>query len=217
MKVALIGASGFVGTAILQELLDRGHQVKAIVRDRAKVRAQGPNLTVAGANALNEKEVAAQVQGYDAVVSAYNPGWTNPNLYREFLQGSQAIQAGVKQAAVPRLIVIGGGGSLYVAEGVQAVDTPAFPNEWKAGATAARDYLNLLKEEKELNWTFLSPPLEMHQGTSGVRKGSYRTGLENPVFNEEGRSVISVEDIAVAIVDELENPKHPQQRFTVAY
>jgi uncharacterized protein len=217
MKVALIGASGFVGNAVLKELLDRGHEVKAIVRDVTKVRAQDPNLEVAAANALNEDEVAAQVAGYEAVVSAYNAGWTNPNLYREFLQGAQAIQAGVKQAGLKRLIVIGGAGSLFVADGVQAVDTPAFPEEWKAGATAARDYLNILKQEKELNWTFLSPALEMHPGTSGLRKGSYRTGLENPVFNEEGSSIISVEDIAVAVVDELENPKHQQQRFTAAY
>jgi uncharacterized protein len=217
MKVALIGASGFVGTAILKELLDRGHQVKAIVRDTAKISTQNPHLTVAAANALNPAEVAAQVTGQQAVVSAYNPGWTNPNLYREFLQGSQAIQAGVKQAGVNRLVVIGGAGSLYVAEGVQAVDTPAFPEAWKAGATAARDYLNLLKEEEKLDWTFLSPALEMHPGTSGVRKGHYRTGLENPVFNEEGRSVISVEDLAVAVADELENPRHHRQRYTVAY
>ena len=217
MKVALIGASGFVGSAILKELLDRGHEVKAIVRDVAKVKAAGANLQVAAANALNEDEVAAAVAGYEAVISAYNPGWTNPDLYREFLQGAQAIQAGVKQAGLKRLIVIGGAGSLYVAEGVQAVDTPAFPNEWKAGATAARDYLHLLKQEEELNWTFLSPAMEMHPGTSGLRKGTYRTALENPVFNDEGRSIISVEDLALAVVDELERPKHQQQRFTAAY
>ena len=112
---------------------------------------------------------------------------------------------------------MGGGGSLFVADGLQLVDTPGFPQEFKAGALAARDYLNVLKNERELEWTFLSPPLEMHHGTSGERKGIYKTGLDHPVFDANQRSAISVEDCAVAIVDELEHPKHIRQRFTVAY
>jgi hypothetical protein len=216
MKVALIGASGFVGTAILDELIRRGHQITAIVRNPDKVK-KAENVKVIKANALDENEVANAVKGNEVVISAYNPGWTNPDIYNEFLQGAKAIQNGVKKSGVGRLFVIGGGGSLYIAEGKQLVDTPDFPAEWKPGALAARDYLNLIKNEKELDWTFLSPAIEMHHGTSGVRKGSYRKGLENPVFNESGRSIISVEDMAIAIVDELENPKHIRQRFTVAY
>ena len=216
MKVALIGASGFVGKAILNELINRGHQVTAITRNPGNV-AQTENVNAITANALNADEVANAVKDCDAIISAYNAGWTNPNLYNEFLQGSKAIQEGVKKSGVKRLIVVGGGGSLYVAEGLQLVDTPEFPQEFKAGASSARDYLNILKEEKELEWTFLSPAIEMHQGTSGERKGTYRTGLDNPVFHANQRSIISVEDYAVAIVDELENPKHIRQRFTVAY
>ena len=216
MKVALIGASGFVGTAILNELVQRGHQVTAIVRNPDKVK-QTALVSAVKANALNADEVAAAVKGADAVVSAYNAGWTNPNLYHEFLEGSKAIQEGVKKAGVKRLMVIGGAGSLYIAEGVQLVDTPEFPADWKSGALSARDYLNILKNEQELDWTFLSPAIEMHQGTSGERKGTYRTGLETPVFNANGRSYISVEDLAIAVVDELEHPKHIKQRFTVAY
>jgi uncharacterized protein len=216
MKVALIGA-GFVGSAILKELTNRGHEVKVLVRNPDKVTVSNNKVTVVAANALQADEVAEQVKGSDAVISAYNAGWTNPNLYHDFLKGSQAIQAGVKKAGVKRYIVIGGAGSLYVAPDTQLIDTPQFPADYITGASAARDYLNILKQEQELDWTFLSPAIEMHQGTSGERKGTYRKGLENPVFDANSRSIISVEDIAVAIVDELENPKHIRQRFTVAY
>ncbi|MDQ3291511.1 MAG: NAD(P)-dependent oxidoreductase [Bacteroidota bacterium] len=216
MKVALIGATGFVGTAILNELLQRGHQVTAIARNPEAIQPHN-NLISKKVNVLDEEQVAQAVKGHDAVISAYNPGWTNPNLYNEFLQGSAAIQEGVKKSGVKRLLVNGGAGSLYVSEGIQKVDTPNFPAEWKPGALAARDYLNTLKNEKDLDWTFLSPAIEMHQGTSGERKGQYRTGLDTPVYNEEGRSIISVEDVAVAIVDEIENPKHIRVRFTVGY
>lgn len=216
MKVALIGASGFVGNAILKELLQRGHQVTAIVRNPEKITPL-ENVTVVSANVLNETEVSNALVGHDAVISAYNAGWTNPNLYNEFLKGSQAIQEAVRQSGVKRLIVVGGAGSLYISPEQQIVDTEGFPEEWKPGALAARDYLNIIKNETALEWTFLSPAVEMHQGTSGIRKGTYRTGLENPVFGADNRSIISVEDTAVAIVDELENPKHIRQRFTVAY
>jgi len=216
MKVALIGASGFVGKAILDELINRGFLVTAITRNPENV-PQIENVKAIAANVLDAGEVANAVKSCEAVISAYNAGWTNPNLYNEFLEGSKAIQAGVKKSGVKRLIIVGGGGSLYVGEGLQLVDTPEFPQEFKAGASSARDYLNILKEEKELEWTFLSPAIEMHQGTSGERQGSYRTGLDNPVFDANGRSAISVEDYAVAIVDELEHPKNIQQRFTVAY
>jgi hypothetical protein len=217
MKVALIGASGFVGSHILHELLDRGHQVTAIVRHPEKVSAQHPDLVVKKGDVYNEKELTELVKGQDAVISAFNPGWTNPNIYEDFLAGSKAIQQGVKAAGVKRLIVIGGAGSLEVAPGVQLIDTPQFPAEYKQGASGARDYLNIIKQEKDLDWTFISPAIEMHHGTSGVRKGVYRTALDNPVFDENGRSILSVEDLALATVDELEHSKHIRQRFTAAY
>jgi uncharacterized protein len=217
MKVALIGASGFVGSHILHELLDRGHQVSAIVRHPEKVSAQHPNLVVKKGDVYNEKELAELVKGQEAVISAFNPGWTNPNIYEDFLAGSKAIQQAVKAADVKRLIIIGGAGSLEVTPGVQLIDTPQFPAEYKQGASGARDYLNIIKQENDLDWTFISPAIEMHHGTSGVRKGVYRTGLDNPVFDENGRSVLSVEDLALATVDELEHSKHIRQRFTAAY
>ena len=217
MKIALIGASGFVGTAILTEALNRGHQVKAIVRNPENITIQHEHLTIEKADVLDTPQVTAAVNGSDAVISAYNPGWSNPDIYDEFLRGSKSIQAGVKASDVKRYMIIGGAGSLEVAPGVQAVDTPDFPAAIKPGASAARDYLNIIKEENELDWTFFSPAFEMHQGTSGVRTGNYRTGLDNPVFNEENRSILSVEDLALVIVDELEQAKHIRQRFTAAY
>jgi putative NADH-flavin reductase len=216
MKVALIGASGFVGTAVLKELLQRGHQVTAIARNAGSLEAQN-GLKIIQGDATNVNFLSAAVKGHDAAVSAYNAGWTNPNLYHDFLAGSKAIQEGVKQSGVKRFIFVGGAGSLFIGDGLQLVDSPKFPAEYKAGATSARDYLNELKKEKELDWVFLSPAIEMHHGTSGERKGVYRTGKDNPVFDAAGRSVLSVEDLAVVIVDELEKPKHHQERFTAAY
>ncbi|PPK86123.1 hypothetical protein CLV84_3042 [Neolewinella xylanilytica] len=216
MNIVLIGATGLVGRATLNELTRRGHRVTAISRHSGDLESQ-TGVVAEPLDVLNTGALASVVAGHDAVVSAFNPGWTNPNLYEEFLHGSASIQQGVKQAGVRRLLVVGGAGSLYVADDLQAVDTEGFPDEWKAGALAARDYLTELQREQELDWTFLSPALEMHQGTSGERLGAYREGLDTPVYDEAGRSVISVEDLAVAIVDELENPKHSRQRFTVAY
>jgi len=215
MKVALIGASGFVGKAVLNELLQRDHQVTAIVRHPEKLQPQD-GLTIKAADATDVETLASAIKGNDAAISTFNAGWTNPNLYDDFLNGSKSIQAGVKASGVKRLLVVGGAGSLFI-NGSQLVDSPDFPAEYKAGATAARDYLNELKKETELDWVFLSPAIEMHPGTSGVRTGQYRKGLENPVFNVAGRSILSVEDLAVAIVDEIEQVNHSRQRFTAAY
>lgn len=217
MKVALIGASGFVGTQILNELLQRGHQVTAIVRHPDKITVTNKDLTVVKADVYDAEALTKILKGHDAVLSAFNAGWTNPNLYNDFVKGSEAIQEATKKAGVKRLLVIGGAGSLEIAPGLQLVDTPEFPAEYKSGATAARDYLNTLKKETSLDWTFLSPAIEMHQGTAGIRKGTYRTALDNPVFDTNNRSILSVEDLAVAFVDELENGKFIKKRFTAAY
>lgn len=215
--IAIIGASGFVGTALLNEALQRGHKVTAIVRHPENIKIVHDHLTLKQGDAIDVAALAGLLKGHDAVISAYNAGWSNPDLYNDFLNGSKAIQAAVKQSGVKQLIVIGGAGSLFIAPGVQLVDTPEFPEAYKAGATAARDYLQELRQENELEWTFVSPAIEMHPGTSGVRKGTYRTGLESPVFDDAGRSIISVEDLAVAVIDEAEKQEHIRERFTVAY
>ena len=213
MHIALIGPTGFVGTALLNELLQRGHRVTALARTPDKI-APRDGLTVVQADVTDAAQVAQAIQGADAVASAYNPGWTHPELHDEFLRGSRAITQGVKAAGVQRLLVVGGASSLYVAEGVQLVDTPQFPAEWKAGALAAREALNLLRQESTLQWTFLSPPILLEPGE---RTGQYRLGTEYPLMNGDHPGQISVADLAVAVVDELENPRHLQQRFTVAH
>ncbi len=215
MKVAVIGATGFVGQNLVKELTSRGHQVIAIARNTSTLADQA-EVTAQQVDVNDVQALATAVSGADVVVSAFNAGWTNPNLYNDFLKGSKDIQQAVKAAGVNRLIVIGGAGSLFI-DGNQLVDGPDFPADYKAGATAARDYLNIIKAEKELNWSFFSPAIEMHPGITTGRTGNYRLGLENPVFNEEGRSILSVQDLAVAIVDEVESNKHAQQRFTAAY
>lgn len=216
MKVALIGATGFVGSSILKEALSRGHEVTAIARHPEKIKTQN-NLTIVKGDVMDTDKLSETIKGNDVVVSAYNPGWTNPDIYNEFLKGSQAIQKAVKKSGVKRYIVNGGAGSLFVAPNVQLIDTPDFPDEFKPGAGAARDYLNILKNENQLEWTFVSPAIEMNPGTPHERKGTYRTGLDNPVFDSNNKSKISVEDLAVAVIDEVEHSKHIRVRFTVGY
>lgn len=215
MKVAIIGATGFLGSNLVKEAASRGLEVTAIARNVDKITDGKVNKVSVDVN--NVEELARALVGHDAVISAFNAGWTNPNLYSDFIAGSKAIQQAVKLSGVNRLIVIGGAGSLYVAENLQLVDTPTFPDEYKAGATPARDYLTILKEEKDLDWVFFSPAIEMHAGLTIGRTGKYRLGKDNPVFDEKNVSKLSGEDVAVVILDEVENPNHHRERFTAAY
>jgi len=215
-KVAVIGATGFVGTQVVKELANRGYSVNALARNTSKIE-ESENVKAVTADIYNTAELSEILKGNDAVISAFNPGWTNPNIFEDFLKGAESIEKAVEKAGVKRYITVGGAGSLYIAEGLQLIDTPEFPAEIKPGAEAARQYLEMIRKNEKLDWTFFSPAIEMHQGTAGVRKGTYRTALENPVFDENGRSVLSVEDVAVALVDELENNQFVKQRFTAAY
>jgi putative NADH-flavin reductase len=217
MKIALIGATGFIGSAILAELLQRGHQVTALVREVAKAPAalsSRAGVTIVQADAKAADQVAEAVKGHDAVVSAYNAGWSNPKLHDDFLQGSRAITAGTKAGDVQRLLVVGGAGSLYVAPGVQLVDTPEFPQQWKVGANAAREALNLLKQEQDLAWTFVSPAADLQPGE---RTGVFRLGGDELLMSGPQPASISTADLAVAIVNELEQPRHIRRRFTAGY
>ena len=213
MNIALIGATGFIGAPILSELLSRGHQVTVLARNPSKLAPQ-PGLTVVAADALDAKQVAQAVAGHEAVISAYNPGWSEPKIHDLHLEASQAIVDGVKQAGVKRLLVVGGAGSLYVAPGQQLVDTPQFPAQYKQGALAAREALNRIKRETTLDWSFVSPPIGL---APGERTGKYRLGADELLAGQgEQPAGISVPDLAVAIVDEIEQPRHLQRRFTVA-
>lgn len=216
MKIALIGATGFVGAAVLDELLQRGHQVTALARQPAKLNAR-ERLAVVAADVQDSAQVAQAIEGQDALVSAFNPGWDHPDLYAQFQNGSRAILAGARRAGLQRVLVVGGAGSLYVAPGVQLVDTPAFtdhvPPNIVPGARAARDLLTELRGETALDWAFLSPPAGLKPG---ARTGRYRVGAEDLLMDGDQPAGITVADLAVAIVDELEAPKHHRQRFTVA-
>jgi hypothetical protein len=210
MKIALIGATGFVGSALLAEALQRGHSVTALHRNPAKLPAQA-GLTVVQADVYDAAQVAAAVAGADVVISAFNPGWDKADIHDLFLKGQEAIVAGVKAAGVKRFITVGGAGSLYVAPGVQLVDTPDFPAEWKQGALAAREALTCIRGEAALDWTFVSPPVFL---APGERSGQYQLGGEEVPFKGEAPAGISVADLAVAIVDEAEQAKHVKARFT---
>ena len=129
MKIAVIGATGFVGSAIVNELKHRGHQITAIARNTDKL-PSAENVTAVKADINKEDELINAVEGHDTVISSYNAGWTNPNLYHDFIEGSKAIQDAVKKSGVKRFIVIGGAGSLYI-DGKQLVDSPDFPADIK--------------------------------------------------------------------------------------
>ncbi|MDR2877192.1 MAG: NAD(P)-dependent oxidoreductase [Chromatiales bacterium] len=212
MKIALVGATGFVGAAVLKEAAARGHVVTAIARNPAKVPASAV-VTAKSMDVMDGDALKAAFTGQDVVISAYNPGWGDPQIYDKHRRGSAAI-AKAAQAAGVRLIEVGGAGSLYGADGKQFVDTPGFPAEFRDGARGARDALDDRKRETGLDWTFVSPPFEL---IPGERTGKYRKGGEHPVADGAGRSTISVADLAVALLDEAERPAHRKQRFTVGY
>lgn len=214
-KVLLIGASGFVGSAILEELLRRKHKVTAVVRNSSKIKTQASDLHIVEADVSNQAQVAGLAKGYDAVISAYNPGWSNPNIYEETLKTYPAIVNGAKEAGVKRLLIVGGAGTLFVAPGIRVMDSGAIPDSIIGGVKSLGEfYLNTLMNEKEIDWVFFSPAGNIKPGE---RTGKFRLGKDDLIVDAEGNSSISVEDYAVAMVDELENPKHHQERFTIGY
>lgn len=218
MKISLIGATGYVGNAILNELLERNYQVTAIARNIDKINAENPNLQKKSVDVFNENELSETIKEGDIVISAYNPGWTNPNIHEDYLKGAESIQNAVEKSGVKRLIVIGGAGTLKI-DGNYIVDGPDFPKEIYPAASAVRNYFaENLSKNQTLDWEFFSPALEMNMFSEDKDKtGKYRLATDSPVFDEQGRSRHSVQDLAVAVVDELENRKFIRQIFTAAY
>jgi putative NADH-flavin reductase len=207
MKIALIGASGFVGSKVLAEALERGHEVLAIVRNAEKLPARA-NLVVRPGDATDVDVLAALISGCDLAISAYNPRLDQDGT------ATQRIIEGVKRAGVMRFLAVGGAGSLEVAPGKRVVDQPDFPAEWKGGALRTAAFLDQLRADNELDWVFLSPAAMLGPGE---RTGAYRVGTDQLLKDDKGESRISLEDYAVAMLDEAEHPKHRRQRFTVAY
>lgn len=216
MNLAVIGATGYVGDAVVRELAARGHDVTAFARNTGKVFA-APNVRAVAAD-VTAADFATQLAGFDGVVSAFNPGWTNPNIGRDFRAGYAAILAAAKSAGVPYLLIVGGAGSLYVAPGLQVIDTPEFPKEIYDGANAARELLRDLQARDDLNWSFISPPARLgaEAGFSEERTGKYRLGQDDLLMDGDAPAGISVADLAVAIADDVEQKAHLRQRFTVA-
>lgn len=213
MKVVLYGASGMIGSRLLKELVRRGHQVTAVVRDPARV-SQEPGVAAARGDLLDASDVSAKARGADAIISAYSPG---QGTEQRLLDAMRALVAGAKQAGVRRVIVVGGAGSLEVAPGVTIIDSGHLPKEWLAIATVHRDaleWLHTTKEVAELDWTYLSPAAFIEPGE---RTGKFRLGGDQLVSDAQGQSHISAEDYAIALVDEMEHPQHIRQRFTIGY
>lgn len=209
-NVVLIGASGFVGTAILNELLNRGHKVTAIVRDAKKMTVSNQNLTIVEADVTDTDALKEAGKGKDAVISAYNPGWKDPHIYEDTLKNYPLIVESAKQAGVKRLLIVGGAGTLFYAPGKMVMDADDVPGIKSLGEF----YLNTLRKEKDIDWIFLSPAANM---TPGKRTAKFRIGKDDLVVDANGDSNISVEDFAVAMVDELEQEKHHKERFTIGY
>ncbi|WP_428700126.1 NAD(P)-dependent oxidoreductase [Stappia sp.] len=200
--VALIGASGNAGARILKELSDRGHKVTAIARNPERIAAL-PGVTAAKGDVYDAEGLAALLKGHDAVISSVHFSVSDPAI---LLQAARA-------SGVRRYLVVGGAGSLEVAPGQRLVDQPDFPAEYREEALGGARFLDLLKSADDLDWTFLSPSAMF---VPGERTGRFRLGKDALLANETGSS-ISFEDYAIAMVDEIETPKHSRQRFTVGY
>jgi len=209
MQIALYGATGKSGSRILTELLTRGHQVTAVVRDPAKL-AVRPGLTVVQGDVSSADGIALKIKGVDAVISAYGPPPDDTDL---LLPVTEHFIEAVKEAGTPRFLVVGGAGSLEVAPGVTVIDSGQIPAEWLPIAVSHAKVLKLL-QKSNINWTYFSPAGFF---VPGERTGKFRLGTNQLIANEQGDSRISLEDYAIALVDELETPRHERARFTIGY
>ncbi|WP_443697236.1 NAD(P)-dependent oxidoreductase [Pseudomonas sp.] len=202
-KIAIIGATGRAGSQLLEEALRRGHSVTAIARNTDKL-AVRPGVSVKQVDALDAEALQQAISGSDVVISAAHFA-TLP---------ASAVIGPVKKAAVKRLLVVGGAGSLLLPDGTRVIDSEGFPQAYKAEASAGATFLDALRQEHELDWTFLSPSAEF---VETERTGTFRLGQDDLLVSSEGRSWISFADFAIAMLDEVETPKHSRLRFTVGY
>jgi uncharacterized protein len=218
MKVAIIGASGFIGSKIAGEALRRGHTVTGIVRHTNRLRHH-PKLTAVKADVLWRDKLSRILSNHDAVICSWNAvrGVTGPWVYDRYIEGNRAILAAVNKSGVKRFLAVGGAASLKTPDGIELLDSPQFPKAFEAAKPAirgVREMLYMLKKEIGLDWAFFSPAVMI---VPGVRTGKFRLGHDHVVADAKGASRISVEDYAVAMVDELERPQHHRERFTIGY
>jgi putative NADH-flavin reductase len=202
-----------IGQRVLHEALNRGHHVTALVRDTSGTGEHRAELDYHTGDIFKPETIATAAVDHDVVVSAYGPGQGDPNLV---VKAAHALIEALTRVEPIRLIAVSGAGSLEVKPGLQLVDTPNFPAEWKAIALAHRGALDVYRKAAmaEFDWTAVSPAALIAPGT---RTGKYRTGTDQLLVDDKGKSYISAEDFAVAVVDEIEKPRFQGQRFTVAY
>ena len=213
MNIIVIGASGMVGSRVVRELVSRGHTVTAVARDPSKIPAE-PHVCAVKGDVNDAAALAETLRGSDAVVNAYGPGRRQEQLV---IPAALAVLAAAKQAGVKRVIIVGGAASLLIAPGKTLLDSGRLPKEWLAIAKAHSDLLQLLLTTNlgaGLDWTYFSPAGLIQPGQ---RTGKFRVGKDELIVDEQGQSCISAEDYAVALVDELEQPHHVRERFTVGY
>jgi putative NADH-flavin reductase len=206
MRIIVFGANGRQGSRLVTEALERDHEVTAVVRSEDRAGDVDARATVVVADALDPDRVAGVSAGHDAALNATK---------ERHADVARALLEGLARAGVPRLVIVGGASSLEVAPGVRLFDTPEFQEEWKAEAASGIESLGVYRSaDTPVEWTYVSPGAFL---APGERTGSYRTGREQLLVRDDGSSAISMEDFAIALVDELENPQHPNQRFTAAY
>ena len=203
MKIAVAGASGRAGSEITRELSRRGHAVTAIARNPEKI-AHLPNVTPTRGDVLDQAGLTKLWAGHDVAVSSVHFLASDP--YK--------LIGAARDSKVGRYLVVGGAGSLEVAPGVKLVTTPGFPAQYKAEAEKGSEFLDLLRQEKDLKWTFISPSALF---VEGERTGKFRLGTDQLLTAADGKSWITFADYAIALADEIERPSHLQQRFTVGY
>lgn len=214
-NVLLIGATGFVGSAVLNELVSRGHKVTTVVRNIEKL-AKSDLVNAVKEDVANVDAIAKLAEGKDAIISAYNPGWTNPDIATLIIENYPKILEAAKKSGVERLLIVGGAGTLFCAPGLRVVDSGAIPEEIMGGVRPLGDfYLNTLMNENDIDWVFFSPAGVFDQ--EGKKTGNYRLGKDDLIVDAEGNSHISVQDYADAMVNELEKPAHHKERFTIRY
>jgi hypothetical protein len=213
MKIVVFGITGRIGSRVAKEALDRGHDVTGVARDPSRINLIHPKLRTLKGDVTDGSSVATIAASHDAVVCAVGPSPSDSSI-DVIIKAPGALIDGLRRAGIRRFLVVGGAGSLEVTPGRILLDTPDFPAAWKPVAKAAAEALTQYRKEKELEWTYLSPAALIEPGK---RTGSYRTGEEKLLTDAKGNSAISMEDFAVAVVDELEKPRHLRQRFTVAY
>ncbi|HEX5598733.1 MAG TPA: NAD(P)H-binding protein [Micromonosporaceae bacterium] len=211
MRITVFGAAGNVGSRVVTEALSRGHEVTAVVRSADRVRELPAAARACIGDASNAQNVLELSAGQDLVISATRP---QPGHEDKLVTTVKALLAGLSRTAV-RLLVVGGAGSLNVpGTGGTVLDDPSFPDAWRAIAQACTDQLEICRAEAVVDWAYLSPPALLEPGE---RTGAYRLGADELLVDGEGNSRISMEDLAVALLDEAEQPKHHRTRFTVAY